>query len=103
MDSGCLVQDSSLHVWDFHSSFIWQSESLYLTMEISVNMLGALRTPRSCALLLVLAGIALCLQQPLSNLVGSRVQVASPVVPLPRKRSEAFPQTCCSADLRKQL
>lgn len=103
MDAGCSVQDSSQPFWDFDSGFMWQNKSLSSAMEISVNMLGTLRTPRSCASLLVLVGIALYLWQPLSSLVGSRVQVACRVVPLPRKRSEAFPQTCCSADLRKQL
>ena len=68
-----------------------------------MSMLDAFTTASSWVSWLVLVGVALYLWQPLSSLVGSKVQIARPEVPLPQKGSEAFPQTCSSADLGKLL
>lgn len=68
-----------------------------------MNMLGAFTTARTWFSWLGLVGVALSLWQPLSSLVGSRAQIARPEVPLPGEGSEAFPQTCSSARLRKLL
>jgi len=72
-------------------------------MKSSVKMLGAFTAARSWVSWLRLVRVALYLWQTLSSLVGNRAQFAQAEVPLPGEGSEAFPQTCSSADLRKLL